>query len=77
MEDIAVSHMNEYFHNMDLSRLSPSTSGEILDLFKKALIVNFEYYRLDDNIQRARLYAYISDLGSKRFEGISQHTSEA
>ena len=35
--------MNEYFHNMDLSRLSPSTSGEILDLFKKALIVNFEH----------------------------------
>ena len=62
MEEIAVSHMNEYFHNMDLSRLSPSPSGEILDLFKKALIVNFEYYRRDDNIQRARLYAYISNL---------------
>mgnify|MGYP001794558589 CR=1 FL=1 len=62
MEEIVVSHMNEYFHNMDLSRLSPSPSGEILDLFKKALIVNFEYYRRDDNIQRARLYAYISNL---------------
>ena len=54
--------VNDYFHNMDLSRLSPSPSGEILDLFKKALIVNFKYYRRDDNIQRARLYAYISNL---------------